>query len=346
MLDQSFSFENFRIILDVENRKGKYLENNKMFNDNNIFRESREITDKKIELNRLINIEFKKLPEKSARIKEDYKKIDELNLEKKKINVEREIALEKILNELSQKTNIDNYKIEIKKGQIKYGSQLYTVDNKPEHYFVLKQLQRNIYKTFKVKQASRKNIISQLKLILDDGFPKMVIRTDIQSFYETIPHNQLLSKIDENSLLSYPSKKIIKDILNQYWKILIDEGIKNISDERVGVPRGIGISAYLSELYMRDFDKKIATYENVTYYCRYVDDIIVVITPQNRNENKSILNYKTELKNIVLKSTLLNINLTKTTFIDLRKENKDRKISKDYEPLYSNINSIFAKPQI
>ena len=161
MLDQSFSFENFRIILDVENRKGKYLENNKMFNDNNIFRESREITDKKIELNRLINIEFKKLPEKSARIKEDYKKIDELNLEKKKINVEREIALEKILNELSQKTNIDNYKIEIKKGQIKYGSQLYTVDNKPEHYFVLKQLQRNIYKTFKVKQASRKNIISQ-----------------------------------------------------------------------------------------------------------------------------------------------------------------------------------------
>ena len=30
MLDQSFSYENFRILLDVENRKGRYLED-KMF---------------------------------------------------------------------------------------------------------------------------------------------------------------------------------------------------------------------------------------------------------------------------------------------------------------------------
>lgn len=342
MLDQSFSFENFRIILDVENRKGKYLENDKLFVDDDIFRESREITDKKIELNKLITLEFKKLPKKNLRKKEDYKIIDELYLEKENLEKDREIALEKILIELSQKTNIDNYKIEIKKGQIKYGSQLYTVENKPEHFFVLKQLQRNIYKTFKVKQASRKNIISQLKLILDDNFPKIIIRTDIESFYETIPHKELLSKIDENSLLSYPSKKIIKDILNQYWKILIIDGVKNINDERVGLPRGIGISAYLSELYMRSFDKKIATYSNVTYYCRYVDDIIIVITPENRNENKSILNYKTELKNIVTKSTMLNINSSKTSFTDLRKENKERKISKDYELTYLGYKFIIG----
>lgn len=342
MLDQSFSFENFRIILDVENRKGKYLENDKLFVDDDIFRESREIADKKIELNKLITLEFKKLPKKNLREKEDYKIIDGLYLEKENLEKDREIALEKILIDLSQKTNIDNYKIEIKKGQIKYGSQLYTVENKPEHFFVLKQLQRNIYKTFKVKQASRKNIISQLKLILDDNFPKIVIRTDIESFYETIPHKELLSKIDENSLLSYPSKKIIKDILNQYWKILINDGVKNIDDERVGLPRGIGISAYLSELYMRSFDKKIATYSNVTYYCRYVDDIIIVITPENRNENKSILNYKTELKNIVTKSTMLNINSSKTSFTDLRKENKERKISKDYELTYLGYKFIIG----
>jgi hypothetical protein len=135
-------------------------------------------------------LEFKKLPKKDLRKKEDYKIIDELYLAKENLEKDREIALEKILIDLSQKTNIDNYKIEIKKGQIKYGSQLYTVENKPEHFFVLKQLQRNIYKTFKVKQASRKNIISQLKLILDDNFPKIIIRTDIESFYETIPHGK------------------------------------------------------------------------------------------------------------------------------------------------------------
>jgi hypothetical protein len=342
MLDQSFSYENFRVILDVENRKGNYLENKKTFKKDDIFKESREVTERKIELNKRIDIEFNKLPKKHLRVKEDYRKIDELNLEKEKLNEEREIVLEKILLEVGKKTNNDNYKIKIEKGQTKFGSQLYTVENKPEHFFVLKQLQRNIYKTFKVKQSNRKNIITQLKLILDDGFPKIIIRTDIQSFYETIPHKQLLSKIDENSLLSYPSKKIIKDILNQYWKILIDDGVKSITDERVGVPRGIGISAYLSELYMRDFDKKISTYSNITYYCRYVDDIIIVVTPENRNESKTISNYKTELKNIVAKSTMLNINSTKTSFIDLRKENQERKISKIYNLTYLGYKFIIS----
>ena len=90
----------------------------------------------------------------------------------------------------------------------------------PENYFVTKQLQRNIYKTFKVKQACRKVIIEQLKLILDDGFPKIIIRTDIKKFYESIPHKELLQKIEENSLLSFPSKRMIKRVLNQYWGIL------------------------------------------------------------------------------------------------------------------------------
>ncbi|WP_286971875.1 antiviral reverse transcriptase Drt3a [Flavobacterium sp. UBA4854] len=342
MLDQSFSYENFRIILDVENRKGNYLENKKTFKNADIFQKSRDITEKKITLNKRINEEFNKLPKKHLRKKEDYKAIDDLNIEKEKLIEERETILEAILLELGKITNNENYKIEIKKGQIKFDNQLYTVESKPEHFFVLKQLQRNLYKTFKVKQANRKDIISQLKLILDDGFPKVIVRTDIESFYESIPHKELLSKIDENSLLSYPSKKIIKDILNQYWKILVSDGIKTIDDERVGVPRGIGISAYLSELYLRDFDKKIATYPNVTYYCRYVDDIIIVITPENRRESKSILNYKAELKSMVLKSTRLNINASKTSILDLRKENKDRKKSKDYELNYLGYKFIIG----
>lgn len=342
MLDQSFSYENFRIILDVENRKGKYLENESFFKNDDIFKKSREITDIIIEINQQINEEFIKLKKISVKESIDYKTYDDLKEKKDLIKQFREIELEKILLELSKKTNTEDYKIKIEKGKIKFGSQLYTVLNKPEHYFVLKQLQRNIYKTFKVKQADRKTIISQLKLLLDDGFPKIIIRTDIKSFYETIPHKQLLSKIEENSLLSYPSKKIIKDILNQYWKILITDGVKLPTDERVGIPRGIGISAYLSELYMRNFDRKISTYSNVTYYARYVDDIIIIITPENRNEIKSIGNYKNEIKSIVNKSTSLNINLDKTSLIDLRKENKERKVSINYRLTYLGYQFIFG----
>ncbi|WP_031221147.1 antiviral reverse transcriptase Drt3a, partial [Asticcacaulis benevestitus] len=44
----------------------------------------------------------------------------------------------------------------------------------------------------------------------------------------------------------------------------------------VGVPRGIGISAYLCEIYMRSFDEQIKAMPHVLFYARYVDDIIIV----------------------------------------------------------------------
>jgi hypothetical protein len=333
MLDQSFSYENFRILLDVENRKGRYLED-KVFFDSDIFKKSREVSDLIIEKNKEIRDESYKV--KSIQKVEDrnYNKLDKLNLEKEELKITREKELEDVLIEIAKKTDIEDYQLKIKKGQIKWGSQLYEIEHSPENYFVTKQLQRNVYKTFKVKQSNRKVIIDQLRLILDDGFPKIIIRTDIKKFYESIPHKELLSKIEENSLLSYPSKKMIKRVLNQYWGILIADGIKTINDERIGIPRGIGFSAYLAELYLRGFDNKITSLNNVTYYCRYVDDIITIITPNHRNETKTVLGYQNEISKILLNSTKLAINISKTKIINLTPKNKERKKSITYELTY------------
>ena len=329
MLDQSFSYENFRILLDVENRKGRYLED-KVFFESDYFKNSREISDLIILKNKEIRDESYKLKSIHKIDDRDYTLLDSLKDEKEKLKKDREQALEEILIEIAQKTDVDDYELKIKKGQIKWGSQLYEIEHNPENYFVTKQLQRNIYKTFKVKQANRKAIIDQLKILFDDGFPKIIMRTDIQKFYESIPHKELLEKIEENSLLSFPTKKMIKNVLNQYWKFLIADGIKSITDERVGIPRGIGFSAYLAELYLRTFDNKIKSLENVTFYSRYVDDIIIIVTPKHRNELKSKLLNKSELKNILFSSTKLNINSDKTQIIDLTKENRERKVSQNY----------------
>lgn len=329
MLDQTFSYDNFRILLDVENRKGRYLED-KVFFNSDIFKKSREISD-------LIILKNKEIRSESYLIKSvhkiedrDYTKLDSLQEEKETLKKDREQALEEILIEIASRTDVEDYELKIEKGQIKWGSQLYEIQHNPENYFVTKQLQRNIYKTFKVKQANRKVIIDQLKLLLDDGFPKIVVRTDIKKFYESIPHKDLLEKIEENSLLSYPSKKMIKTVLNQYWKILIDDGVKLSSDERVGIPRGIGFSAYLSELYLRNFDNKIKSLKNVTYYSRYVDDIIIILTPDHRNDIKDKSFYKNKLKNILFSSARLDINKSKTHIIELTKKNGERKISQNY----------------
>jgi hypothetical protein len=333
MLDQSFSYENFRILLDVENRKGQYLED-KVFFDSDIFKKSREVSDLIIEKNKEIREESYKV--KSIRKVEDrdYTELDKLILEKDELKTTREKELEDILIEIAKKTDVEDYELKIKKGQIKWGSQLYEIKHNPENYFVTKQLQRNIYKTFKVKQGDRKVIIDQLRLILDDGFPKIIIRTDIKKFYESIPHKELLAKIEENSLLSFPSKKMIKRVLNQYWNILVSDGTKLTTDKRVGIPRGIGFSAYLAELYLRGFDNKITALNNVTYYCRYVDDIVIIITPNHRNETKTVLAYQNEISKVLLSSTKLNINVSKTKIINLTPKNKERKKSITYELTY------------
>jgi hypothetical protein len=215
MLDQSFSYENFRIIMDVENRKGNYLEDVHYFDGEDIFAPSREISNLIIETNGLIKNALSALKAIKEKEESDYELYNSLLANKEDQKRSREERLEEILTVLSKLTNESDFSIKLIKGQIKHGSQLYTHQNHAQDFFVLKQLQRNIYKTFKVKQADRKSIISQLKLILNDGFPKVIIRTDIKSFYETIEHSRLLSRIEENSLLSFPSKKIIKDILNQ-----------------------------------------------------------------------------------------------------------------------------------
>ena len=190
-------------------------------------------------------------------------------------------------------------------------------EQKPEIYFALKQLQTNFSKIYKVKQSDRFAILSQVKLLLDDGFPKYVIRTDIQDFYESISHEKLLKKVNEDSLLSFLSKRIIAQILKEY---------SQKAPSTQGLPRGVGISAYLAELYLRDLDKQVKAIPDVIYYARYVDDIIVVFTPPSLNSPQRYLQDLTSIIN----SHSLTVNATKTQEFDLRTKTQNANHSFDY----------------
>lgn len=325
MLDQSFSSNNFRIILDVENRKGNYIEHREFFGDCDVFQESRRISDIIITKNHEIRAQKKKIRSINEVEALEYEKLDQLIKEKESLIDSRENARLQILHDISLNINKEDFRLKISKGSVKHGAQLYTLEDTPESFFVSKQLQRNIYKTFKVSQSDRRLIINQIRLLLEDGFPKVVIRSDIKQFYESIPHKNLLELIDQNSLLSYPSKNLIRKVLNDYWNILIEEGTKIATDKRVGIPRGVGISAYLSELYLRSFDKKVKSLSGVTFYKRYVDDIIIIYTPNSKQEIKAKKQYEVELKRLLYESTGLEINATKTELFDLKKKPKTTK---------------------
>lgn len=53
-----------------------------------------------------------------------------------------------------------------------------------------------------------------------------------------------------------------------------------IFQEISGLPRGINISATLSEYFMRSFDKEIRKISEFYYYARFVDDIIIFSTKE------------------------------------------------------------------
>jgi hypothetical protein len=126
------------------------------------------------------------------------------------------------------------------------------------------------------------------------------VRTDISNFYESINRQELIRELDSDQLLSFGSKRYIKQALSSYGSLA-----QSVS----GVPRGLGISAFLSELYMRSVDEKIKQLPRVSYYARYVDDIIVIFSPAAGDDTS---HYVSAISGIVSKKHLA-LNMAKTT---------------------------------
>ncbi len=277
MLDQSFSSSNFNKLFLKENRKGNF--------DKSHFPQG--YLDKHQEFTAVLNekLELKKSKKLSKEELDSFtERLEKINKKKEEIRLSTFESYSDIIN--SQDIPFQ-FKIEYN-----LRKEVYSVEKDPASYYAVKQLQQNINKTFKVVQADRNRIIKQVFNIVSDGFPKVIIKTDIKSFYESIPQDELFKKIKNNTLLSPFSKKLIKRIFYEF------ENKKDKTEIPLGkgIPRGIGISAYLSELYMRDIDKEIKMIEDVIYYARYVDDIIVIICPKTESKRRD---YLSELKNII-----------------------------------------------
>lgn len=291
MLDQSFSASNLRKILDISNRKGVHVEDKVSITP--VQKVNEDIRDCNFKI-------------KQKRKAGDFAAVKSLNEKKKKLRELKDVTLAMELEKISANISAKGFRIELKKVVIPGGKSLYTTENLPENYFALKQIQYNILKLFGVKQSNRFAIVEQVINLLSDEFPKFVIRTDIKDFYESILHKPLLERIHKDNLLTPSSRNILTGILKSYK-------LKSGLDK--GIPRGIGISAYLAELYMRDIDNEIRDIDGVTYYARYVDDIIVIFTPSSNEPNRD---YLTEIKQIVEHKHNVRLNVAKTQTYDNR----------------------------
>lgn len=138
---------------------------------------------------------------------------------------------------------------------------------------VLRKLYNNIKRIYGVEQANRNQIVKQMISLLNEQSPKWVVRLDIRHFYESIDHNRLMVRFQEDGRLNYQSIGLIKNLF-AHPVIELD-----------GLPRGLSISSVMSELYMKYFDLDIRRMDGVFYYARFVDDIIVFCSSKKAQEN-------------------------------------------------------------
>nr|WP_186043515.1 antiviral reverse transcriptase Drt3a [Burkholderia gladioli] len=147
----------------------------------------------------------------------------------------------------------------------------------------LRKITLNIRRKTRVRQPDRQSIVANLKLLLTEGIPFRLYRLDIKSFYESFDTSEVIRAVNEISELSPQTKRLAEWLLSAYQ-----------SNGGLGVPRGLALSAVLSEMMMRDFDVSVRGISGVYFYARYVDDI-VVITSALENETTFLKRLKSRL---------------------------------------------------
>ncbi|WP_174240642.1 antiviral reverse transcriptase Drt3a [Granulicella sp. S156] len=266
MLDQMFTEENFRRIFDSENRKGVNLAG-RFFP--NLDSHTQAIRKKVAEIRTLRSEKELHTPD------EVLSKVASLKEELALLKASKSRAINKELESVSLRARKPSFKLALTQKQGPKGKLVFCINESPEAFFVNKQLQSNICKIYDVKQANRHQLAAQLRDTITSSFPFEVVRTDVSSFYETIDREKLLKRLDQDQLLSSSSKKYIRQVLEAY---------RTITRQAVGIPRGVGISAYLAEFYMRRIDREIKAIPGLILYCRFVDDIVAVFARPHEGE--------------------------------------------------------------
>lgn len=138
------------------------------------------------------------------------------------------------------------------------------IPNEFKDILALRKANDNLKRIYGVRQSDRNDIVRHVICMLEEPIPFFVYKLDIKDFYESINRNKVIEKLLKSPIVSYKTKILIKRFFE----------LPQVSLER-GLPRGIGLSATMAELYLEDFDDKVKRTNSVFYYARYVDDIII-----------------------------------------------------------------------
>lgn len=187
----------------------------------------------------------------------------------KNTHLSRPGGVDKCIRDAVMISKKKSYRLNLSKNFIN-GRSVYRLSDFPTE-LVLRKAALNLKTIARARQANRLEIIRRLKLFCEEGLPFCIAKFDIKEFYESVDHTAMQKVLTQRLSTSPSTRRVLE-------KFVIACGKEKIT----GLPRGLAISAALSELYMRDFDIQVQQALSPYFYARYVDDIIIVLPPEQK----------------------------------------------------------------
>lgn len=270
MSSYPYSIENIRQVLKDLNLTGK-LKREWM----HVIRENEDID--------LINIR-----QEYNELRKEYHSMEKTNsdellmfrdqLKEKKLDIED--TEDDIVNDIYAKINAKDIRIHVKLHKNDNKKPIFEAEDR-ESYFVCKLINCELERVYKIETFSRDSIISDLYQILSDKYDKIIIRTDVKSFFESIPREKMMDKLAIDGIISNRTLKLLRRL--DYDLCKLSDNYSN------GVPRGLSFASTMSEIFLRDIDRRINQIPGLYYYRRFVDDIVIIANFSEDQDGKDLL---------------------------------------------------------
>jgi RNA-directed DNA polymerase len=109
--------------------------------------------------------------------------------------------------------------------------------------------------------------LERIEALLDEGYVH-VVDADLKSYFDTIPHDRLLSRVEERV-----SDRGILRLVKQFLDQGVMDGLREWTPVH-GTPQGAVISPLLANLYLNPLDHLLA--ETGSAMVRYADDFVIL----------------------------------------------------------------------
>lgn len=208
-----------------------------------------------------------------------------------------ETALRGALHAFEERFSEGQFSFELVAGSLVGGKPTYQIGSSLQVRYPAKQAAASVQTAVAVEAPSRNSVIRALRSAIDKPYHHAILKLDIERFFESIDHFELRKRVSRYPGLDRISISLTERLLWEYGAI---------TRSQLGLPRGVGLSSHLAELYMSEFDSKVKSHPGVLFYARYVDDVVIV------SENAGALASVRAAALAALDELKLSPNLTKT----------------------------------